>query len=262
MNLFLLTDLEGVAGVTRFAQTREEGPLKEAARRLLTAEVNAVVRGIRAHDPTTEIHAWDGHGSGGLDPEALAPDVHYLPPQRVNMETYFRAHAIDALLFVGQHAMAYTRGGNLCHTMSSRHVEFYQLNGTQVGEFGLRATLAGELGVPTIFLSGDAAACAEARALVPAIVTVAVKEGTGWESAECLPPRETRALLETGVQRALARRDAIPPVAPPGPVVLEITSKDFFHALGKVGQGGTRVDLKTVRFEAPDLLTLARRGII
>ena len=42
MKIYILTDPEGPAMVSRFEQTREEGPQKQVAMKLLTWEVNAV----------------------------------------------------------------------------------------------------------------------------------------------------------------------------------------------------------------------------
>ena len=67
MKIYILTDLEGVAMVSRFSQTREEGPQKETAMRLLTQELNAAVDGILDVEADAEIVVWDGHGTGGID---------------------------------------------------------------------------------------------------------------------------------------------------------------------------------------------------
>ena len=71
MKIYILTDLEGVAMVSRFSQTREEGPQKQAAMRLLTQEVNAAVDGILDVDADAEIVVWDGHGTGGLEGKSI-----------------------------------------------------------------------------------------------------------------------------------------------------------------------------------------------
>ena len=73
MKIYILTDLEGVAMVSRFSQTREEGPQKQAAMKLLTQEVNAAVDGILDVDADAEIVVWDGHGTGGIDALAFHP---------------------------------------------------------------------------------------------------------------------------------------------------------------------------------------------
>ena len=67
MKIYILTDLEGIAMVSRFSQTRDEGPQKQIAMRLLTQEVNAAVDGILDVDADAEIVVWDGHGTGGID---------------------------------------------------------------------------------------------------------------------------------------------------------------------------------------------------
>lgn len=67
MKIYILTDLEGPAMVSRFNQTREEGPQKQTAMKLLTWEVNAAIDGIRDIAPEAEIVVWDGHGNGGID---------------------------------------------------------------------------------------------------------------------------------------------------------------------------------------------------
>ena len=46
-NLFIITDLEGVAGVTRFEQAQGNSPWIGHARDLFTAELNAVIQGIK-----------------------------------------------------------------------------------------------------------------------------------------------------------------------------------------------------------------------
>ena len=51
MKGYILTDLEGPAMISRFSQTREDGPQKQAAMKLLTWEINAAVDGILEVEP-------------------------------------------------------------------------------------------------------------------------------------------------------------------------------------------------------------------
>lgn len=261
MKLFLLTDLEGVAGVERFEQTRVKGPAKDAAMALLTGEVNAVIRGAREHDPLIDIHVWDGHGSGGLLEQDLEPDVHYIPPGRIHLINYFTRHGIDALAFVGQHAMGMTLGGNLCHTMSSLKVDYYSLNGALIGEFGLRALIAGEIGVPTIFISGDDKACKEASALIPSIVAIAVKEGIGWERAASLPIDQAREIIRDGIKESLIRWNRIKPPRVSHPVTLEISKKHWMYLLS-MPPGGVVRGSRTILYKAGSLVDLVDKGVI
>jgi D-amino peptidase len=215
LRIHVITDLEGAAMVFRFDQTRttESSPAKLEAMRLLTGEVNACVDGILDENPRSQVVVWDGHGSGGIVYE-LFHDFARLLPHGNTPAPYGLDETFDALFFVGQHAMAGTANAPLAHTYSSRTVEHYRLNGEPIGEFGMRAYMAGTLfGVPVAFLSGDDKAVAEAQALVPSLVGVATKVGTGLESALSLGPGAARALIRDGAARA-CRRVARKEVAP------------------------------------------------
>ncbi|MHA1372372.1 MAG: M55 family metallopeptidase [Promethearchaeota archaeon] len=263
-NVFILTDLEGVAHVSRFEQTRVEGPLKKEAMVLLTNEVNAVIAGINEYDPRIKIHLWDGHGLGGIVKKQLKPVQSFIPNKRIHMTEYFKKYNIQALIFVGQHAMSYTLNANLCHTMSSKKIEYYMLNGELIGEFGLRAFIAGEIGVPTIFISGDDKAYEEAKNLIPNIVTVEVKKGLGWEAAVSLPLEQVHEMLQEKIQDALklAESKMIKPVIPKKPITLEITGKHWQYMITFWNRGGEGKGMKTAIFHANSITELEDRNIL
>jgi D-amino peptidase len=221
MQVYIITDLEGVAGVQRWTQTRERGPQYEQAIRLLTAEVNAAVEGILDGCADAGVTVWDGHGSGGIDVEQIHPQVRFVPRGPI-APPYFLDQGYDALFFVGQHAMAGTENAPLSHTYSSKTIEYYKLNGIEMGEFGSRAALAGSLGIPTVFISGDDKAVAEAKALVPNIYGAAVKEGYGIEMAIHLSPRRARELIRETARQAIQNVDCIEPFVLEPPYEQEI----------------------------------------
>ncbi|MFB6135844.1 MAG: M55 family metallopeptidase [Halobacteriaceae archaeon] len=204
---FVLTDVEGVAGIDSFERTRTDDEERKApAMDQLAREVEACVAGVRSVFPDTEVDVWDGHGTGGLRAEDVT-DARYLREGR----PYFDLDH-DAVLFVGQHAMAGTVDAPLRHTYSSTSIAHYRLNGTFVGEFGCRALVAGKQGVPTVLLTGDDKACHEASMFVPEIETVAVKRGTGEESADHLDADEACEAVREGAARAAERVDEVPPL--------------------------------------------------
>lgn len=232
-HLFLLTDLEGAAGVTHWRQTRECGPEQEAARDLLTGEVNAVVVGLRRAAQARgieppKITIWDGHGTGGLHLDRLEEGtvrIRHDDPR--GFGGLFEAAVsgdppVDGLCFIGQHAMEGT-GGNLAHTYSSRRVKCHLLNGVEIGELGTRALHAFGLGVPTVFFSGDDVACAEATALIPGLVTVVVKRSRGVTDADCLSHEESCQRLGEAAGKIFdldrARADLVPCFLPKAPYV-------------------------------------------
>ncbi len=262
--VYVMTDLEGVAGVVSFlSQTYAEGKYYEQARRLLTAEVNAAVEALVASG-VEDVLVCDGHGPGAVVFEELHPAAKLLhgrpvPPRRLREEVL---KGYDACMMIGQHAMAGVPDGNLNHTQSSRTTDYIALNGRRIGEIAQFALHAGALGVPLIFLSGDEAACREAEALVPGITTAAVKKGLGRNSAISLSAAEARGRIGEGVREALRRHEADPiaPLVWPGPYVLE---RRYFHSdsadAAADAPGAERVDAQTVRYRSEDILEIIYR---
>jgi D-amino peptidase len=264
MKICMMTDLEGVAGVVSFTeQSYPDAKYYEAAKKLLTAEVNAAVEGL-LEAGVDDVLVVDGHGSGGIVYEALHPAarlMHGRPLAPASVRSPIVA-TYDACMMIGQHAMAGTVDGNQNHTQSSRTIDYYTLNGRPIGEIAQFALYCGALGLPMILLSGDDAACREAEALVPGITTVPVKQGLSRGSAISLSAPEAHRRIREGVGRAVARqRDApLPPLLWEGPYVLE---KRFFHthiADGVASQPGVeRVDGQTVRLYGDDILDIIYR---
>jgi D-amino peptidase len=72
----------------------------------------------------------------------------------------------------------------------------------RASEFLIYAYAASELGIPVIFVSGDAALCDSARQFVPGIAAVAVNEGSG-DSVTAIHPDEAVELIQSGVKAAV-----------------------------------------------------------
>jgi D-amino peptidase len=259
MKIYIITDLEGPAMVFAFDQTRlPEAATKNAqAKRFLTREVNACVDGILDVEPEAQVIVSDGHGSGGIDYE-LFHDRAQLVAGRHRPSFACMDATCDALFFVGQHAMAGTPLAPLAHTQSSRTIEHYQLNGVPIGEFAQHATVAGtRFGVPTVFLSGDDKAVAEAQALVPRLVGVVTKVGLGLEAARSLSLRRAQELTRSGAAEAVRRVRArqIEPVRVPPPYRLEIRVLPGQEAglPGYLRRGFVQLDERTVVLETDDV---------
>ena len=257
MKIHIITDLEGPAMVTNFTQTRDTTPESKAiSMALLTGEVNACVDGILDFDPQAEVIVWDGHGSGGINLLDFHPKAKFLPcchvPPRYGLgETY------DALFFVGQHAMAGTPNAPLCHTYSSKTIEYYKINGVPHGEFGCRAIMVGQLGIPTVFLSGDDKAVEEAQALVPGLHGAVVKWGLGRECALSLSPKAAQELIRETAARACADIGNIPPVNVPPPYEHEIRVYEDVSVEGYLARpNAQQLDERTVLIRAKSIFEL------
>ena len=176
MKIMIMTDLEGVAGVLDFENwCRNDSRYKDKGKRLLSLEVNAAIEAF-LQAGFDQIEVADGHGSGAIDPELLHPLARlrrggFRPTYPMGLD-----RGVDAYAVVGQHAKSRTPYSHLTHTQSCATL-YCSVNGYEIGEFGEGAFCAAELGIPTIFASGEKALCLEAEELAPGIVCAAVKEG-------------------------------------------------------------------------------------
>ena len=257
----MMTDLEGVAGVTTFYHdTTPDGPGYERARRLLTAEINAAVEGLLS-EGVDDVLVGDWHGPGGvnfaeLHPRALLLHGRPMAPRAVLDEA---VRDYDACVIIGQHAMAGTVDGNLNHTQNSRAIESFMLNGRPIGEIAQFALYRGTFGQPVIFLSGDEAACREIEALIPGVATAAVKKGLARNCAISCSMQEAARRIRDGIADAVRRhrREPVSPLRWDPPYVLE---KRFFHTdaadQAAAAPRAERVDARTVRFRSDDLRSI------
>ena len=204
MKLFLMTDLEGVAGVMNSADwLAPTGRSYENARRLLTQEVNAAIE-LFASGGFDDILVCDGHGEGAINLELLDLRVRLIRGWPKDVYPFGLDRSFDASAYVGQHAKAGTPFSHLTHT-GWWSVKDQHINGLSVGEYGEGALCAGELGVPVIFASGEKALCAEAAALTPWVVTVPVLEGTIGGSGDELSGEEYEHFHEGAIHLQPAR---------------------------------------------------------
>lgn len=258
MKVYIMTDLEGPALVSRWFQTRDwqdQPEKKREAMELLTGEVNAAVDGIREAAPDAEVIVWDGHGSGGIDLAKFHSQAKLINRGPIS-PPYHLDESYDALFFVGQHAMAGTENANLCHTYSSKTIEYYKLNGRYVGEFGARAVMAGSLGVPTVFIAGGDKAVEEAKALCPSIHGAVVKWSLGEELAMHLSHPAARARIHETATNAILDIDAVPPIRMDPPYELEVRVKEGCETRHYVERGAERQDEWTVLFRSDDICEL------
>jgi len=228
VKVFVISDMEGVAGIVKWEQTSGGDPMYEEGRRLYTEEINAAVRGARAGG-ATEIVVMDCHGAGkawnfnSLVPDLLDPGCEYVVQQHWTEYTEFLEEGCDAALFVGMHAMAGAARGVMNHTVSGQQWLNLRFNGTLVGETGINAALCGTWGCPVLLVTGDEAVCDEARELLgPGLTTVAVKRGLGRFSARQVAPLRAREMIDEGARRALGDLSAVSPYDPGRPCEIRV----------------------------------------
>ena len=252
--VFISVDMEGIAGVVSGNQTGSSGPDYSFGRRMMTAEANAAV--AAAFDAgATDVVVNDSHGSMiNLQPDQMDRRATLITgsPKPFSMMQGIDS-TYSAVIFIGYHAQASTIDGVLDHTYNGQ-LKAVRLNGREVGEYGLNASLAGHYGVPVVLITGDRAVTEQARGFIPGIETVAVKEGIGRTAARTLHPEEARERIAAGVPAALARRGQIQPVRLSRPVTIEVELTNSAQAdASMMVPGMQRVSARVVRYEAADM---------
>ena len=259
MKIFILGDLEGTAGVVDFhQQTYSDAKYYEQAKRLATLEVNALVEGT-LEGGATEIWFLDGHGPGGIDYELIHPEVQMIIGRPISAP-WGLDESFDAFLLYGHHAMENTERGVLCHSWSSRTIANCWLNGELIGEIGFNAAIAGSCGIPTVFISGDDTAIAEAQGYVPNIMSVMTKRGISRTSALSLAPAKARALLRTGGNTAMEKiRDIAPfTIEAPYEFITEMRDEKAVEAKAKRADV-ERLDSHRYKIVGDSLIEIAQR---
>lgn len=221
------------------------------AQRLVTAEVNAAVRGALAAG-ATEVLVEDNHGCGhNLLYEDLHPEAKVLMGGPRPRRFCLLDDSFAGLMLLCHHARSGESEAVLSHSYSSVSVHRMLLNGKPIGEVGMDSLVAGERGVPVILVSGDEAVCAEARAFLGRnVVMVATKKGLGRNCALSLSPARAQALTEAGAKRAVQTAARCKPVRWRGPFALTRVFKWESQADAAThGRGVERVDPYTVRWK-------------
>jgi D-amino peptidase len=227
VRVFIMSDMEGVAGITNWGGVGAGEPLYDEGRTLYTEEINAAVRGARAGG-ATEVVVMDCHGAGGvrsfnsLRPELLDDGCEFVVQREWTEYTTVLEDGCDAALLVGMHAMAGSRG-QMSHTVSGTEWRSVRFNGREVGETGINAALCGTWSCPVLLVTGDQFACSEGTDLLGAgVTTVQVKTALGRFSARHKTPGVARALIEAGARRALSDLHAVAPYDPGRPCEVRV----------------------------------------
>jgi D-amino peptidase len=168
------------------------------------------------------------------------------------------------MAFVGAHARSGAATGVMSHTMNEETIYEVRINGTEIGEIGGFALLAGHYDVPLILVAGDDAACEEARAILDDVETAAVKAGLSRQCAACLHPSTARDLIRRRAAAAARRVKDFRPLKWNGPFTLDVTfifPQNADRAIATIG--GQRAGDRTVRLQrdtVPELLQCFERG--
>lgn len=173
------------------------------AREQAIIEVNSAAEAL--FDAGAECVAlWDNHGGGNnIESDKLDSRIELLSPDLTQPRMSFAHGRFDCVCYFGYHAMEGTLGGVLAHTMSSKTVQYYKLNGRYIGEIDMDAYIAAEQDMPSRFFAGGDIACSQAKRAVSDIVTVTTKKELERNRAEFRDNGELVSDIKTKIVEAV-----------------------------------------------------------
>ena len=203
--ILIALDLEGVNNVVgeAYSGLAVGSDEWEKARRQAAFEINEAADALFAAG-AQRVAVWDNHAGGpNLDPADVDTRVELLAPDKSLRRMYF-AGEFDCVCFFGYHAMEGTLGGVLAHTMNSKMIQHYRLDGEYIGEVDMDSYIAASHGVPSCFFAGGDIACAQAETAVPGIVTVVTKKELSRNEAVFRDNAELRRDIRAGIVKAVS----------------------------------------------------------
>lgn len=253
MKVFISADIEGVCGITANDEANPNHASVKCFQDQMTQEVAAAAEAAFGAG-ASEVLVKDAHWN------ARNIDIAKLP-KRVQLVRGWSGHpycmmdglddGFSVVIMIGYHARAGSNGNPLAHTMSGRMSEV-RINGEPMSEFRLNYYTAAMLGVPTVFVSGDAALCREINDFNDEIKTVAAFRGMGTATVT-KHPNQVIEEIRNGVGEALASNIGLK--ENPSEFLLELDYKQPKEAYGAgYYPGCEHVGENTVHFKSQSYL--------
>ncbi|MET3696779.1 D-amino peptidase [Bacillus oleivorans] len=226
MKIFISADMEGISGVATNKQLGVNGEYQRF-RKQMTYDVNAAIEGA-FNGGAAEVVVADGHGNmSNILIEELDPRARLVSGNnRVMCQLEGLDESFDGIMFVGHHGR---EGGSertvISHTLAGICVSEMKINGKVVGETEMNSYVAGDFGVPAIFVSGDDAYVTEVKETLPYVEAAIVKKAIDRFAAELLHPEKAREIIREKAEAAVRGIQKMKTVKMVGPVTFELTFK-------------------------------------
>lgn len=223
LRVYIQTDIEGIAGFISFedrnTQTIESFHHRQRMYRLLTGEVSAAVRGAKDAGAET-IYVNDNHGAAyNILFEELESGCEILHGRGGHSPEWLTElqQGWDAMVLIGMHAMGEELGAVCPHSK-------WEVNGGQIymSEASMAMALAGDLGIPAVFVSGDQVITGEVKEKNPGIIAGVVKHSYGPNFCRSVLPARAQDIIREGVRKGIEGRKDIKPYVIKGPVTLNL----------------------------------------
>jgi D-amino peptidase len=261
VKLYISADMEGTAGVASWTQVDPKNTTEYPYyRRCMSLEVRAAIEGAREAG-VTDVLVNDSHSAmRNVEWDEMPDDVRILYGNRKPFSMSEGADGgFGAAFFTGYHAGAGEADGVCEHTYSPETIYAVRVNGIHCSEALLNAAVLGVAGVPVVLITGDRTTVEGARARLPWITGVAIKESIGRFAADSLSPGEARRRIREGARTAIERLDQARPFVFDPPVALEIDFVSTQNAdFAELIPGVDRIGGRTVRYVHDDYRVVFR----
>ncbi|HEY9181274.1 MAG TPA: M55 family metallopeptidase, partial [Candidatus Baltobacteraceae bacterium] len=163
------------------------------------------------------------------------------------------------VFFTGYHGAIGDANAALCHTYTPSVIYDVRMNGIRCSEATLNAALAGHFGVPVLLITGDRVTVESAKAQMPWITGVVVKESIGNYAVDSISPHAAQDAIRAGAAQAVKNAPKAKPFYFEAPVTMEIDlarveQADFVSIIPGFDRSGPR----QVRFTHNDYPTVFR----
>jgi D-amino peptidase len=261
MKLYISADMEGTAAVCSWTQVDPSNTTEYPYyRKLMSQEVRAAIDGAREAG-AGEVLVNDSHASmRNVLWDELPDDVRMIYGNR---KPFSMAEGIDgsfgAAFFTGYHGAVGTQDAALDHTYTSETLRETRVNGKACSEAMLNAAVLGLASVPVVLVTGDRACIEQAKAAMPWITGVVVKDSIGRYATNSLSPARARELIRAGAKEAIRRVAQAKPFVFEPPIALEL---DFVYTHNadyvELMPGFERIGPRSVRFVHDDYRVIFR----
>lgn len=180
MKIYISADIEGISGIANWDEATRWKPDYPPFSDEMLKEVQAACEGAN-NAGANEIWIKDAHGVGrNLSFAGL--------PINTKLIRSFSGHpfcmmqeidnTFDAALMIGYHSYASSDRNPLSHTLVT-DLSYIKINDELTSEFLINAYTASYVGVPVVFVSGDAGLCEHVKQINANINTVGLNKGIG-----------------------------------------------------------------------------------
>jgi len=260
MKIYMCCDIEGISGLTSFNEARSNDSSYGDMAVQLSKEVGAACRGaIKAG--ADEIVVEDCHGDGrNIIHEYLPDEVRLLRgiTHDIFGVTGTFDSSFDGIMFIGYHDAAGRNGSPVAHTMVSSTIFEIKINGKNFSEFHHHAYAAANLGIPSIFISGDAGICKTAKKECPTINAVITKDGKG-NGVLSSSPSKCLKMIEEESENAVKTLKEKKRIILAEDFKIEVTYIKHYNAYRNSHYPGANlISPNTISYESHDYSTIMR----